>query len=423
VTTRAHAGLGRSIAVSLVGAAASRGIGAVGGVLAARALGPDGRGQLGLLVVIGTAVATAATGGAQFWIARSAGQSGVASVTRVLARHAAMAAAMVLCVGVVAAPAVRAFTHAGGRAVVAAGALAIVAAANLLAIAVPHGCGAVGVVGAASVVSSAVYLVVAGVALATRTATPAGLVWGAIAGQVTSVGVCVAFVRARGEEGTRLAADAASIGGVLAFGGPAGASELVLFAMRRLDLVVLAAFLPLRDVGLYAVATALADILSVVSDAVALVVLPATAQQPEQSATRRLLGPTLAVMAVAGGGVGAVSGSVIGFLFGTDFADAAVAVPLLMVGALAGGAWQIVNAELVALGRSAPRLWSATAGLLVMIAVDLMAIPTRGILGAALGTACGYVVAAILAAGALIGRRRSTSTKGKRSTWARSRRS
>jgi Na+-driven multidrug efflux pump len=59
----------------------------------------------------------------------------------------------------------------------------------------------------------------------------------------------------------------------------------------------------------------------------------------------------------------------------------------------------------VALGRSAPRLWSATAGLLVMIVVDLMAIPTRGILGAALGTAGGYVVAAILAAGALVDRR------------------
>jgi O-antigen/teichoic acid export membrane protein len=407
VTTRAHAGLGRSIAVSLVGAAASRGIGAVGGVLAARALGPDGRGQLGLLVVIGTAMATAATGGAQFWIARSAGICGVASVTRALGRHALIAAALVTCVGLAAGPAIRDFAQADPRAVAATIAFAVAAAWNLLAIAVPHGRGAVGVVGAASVASSTVYLAVAVVALATRAASPGALVCGAVAGQLTSPAVCLAFVRARRTDGARLAGDSASLGRVLRLGAPAGASELVLFAMRRLDLVVLAVFVPLRDVGLYAAAIALADMLSVVSDAVALVVLPATAREPERSATQRLLAPTLAVMAVAGGAVGAVSRPLMSFLFGADFADAAIAVPLLMVGAFAGGAWQIVNAELVALGRSAPRLWSATAGLLVMIAVDLVSIPTRGILGAALGTACGYVVAATLAGGALIGRRRA----------------
>ena len=57
--------------------------------------------------------------------------------------------------------------------------------------------------------------------------------------------------------------------GALAFGWAGGAGELVLLAMLRVDILIVAAFLPLRDVGLYAVATALAEVLWIVPDGAA----------------------------------------------------------------------------------------------------------------------------------------------------------
>ena len=85
---------------------------------------------------------------------------------------------------------------------------------------------------------------------------------------------------------------------------------------------------------------------------------------------------------------------VIPFLFGSEFAGATVAVPFLVAAAVAGGAWKILAAEAVARGRSRPRLASALAGLGAMVVIDLAAIPALGLVGAALGSASGYAVAA-----------------------------
>ena len=69
---------------------------------------------------------------------------------------------------------------------------------------------------------------------------------------------------------------------------------------------------------------------------------------------------------------------------------------MLAVASLAGGVWKIVGSEVVALGHTHPRLWSAIAGLVAMVAVDLVAVPSLGIAGAVLGSACGYVIAAVV---------------------------
>ncbi len=69
---------------------------------------------------------------------------------------------------------------------------------------------------------------------------------------------------------------------------------------------------------------------------------------------------------------------------------------MLAVASLAGGVWKIVGSEVVALGHTRPRLWSAMAGLVVMVAVDVVAVPGLGIAGAALGSAVAYVIAAVV---------------------------
>jgi O-antigen/teichoic acid export membrane protein len=217
---------------------------------------------------------------------------------------------------------------------------------------------------------------------------------GAVVGNVVSIAVVMAWA-ARAPDGrhaTRRGRD--EYLEAVRFGLPAGAGELVLLAMLRVDVLIVAAFLPLRDVGLYAVATALAEVLWILPDGVAQVVLPTTARDPSSARTTQLL--RLALLVTAGMAVVlvVVARPVIDIAFGTVYGDAASAVPLLALASIAGGAWKIVASEIVARGHTRPRLWSALTGLCAMVAVDLVAVPTLGIAGAALGSLCGYAVAA-----------------------------
>src|SRR5439155_517134 len=83
----------------------------------------------------------------------------------------------------------------------------------------------------------------------------------AAAGGVRSIMVALAWAR-RAPAGAGVASRGwASYRRALAFGVPGGAGELTLLAMLRVDVLIVAAFLPLRDVGLYAVATALSEVL------------------------------------------------------------------------------------------------------------------------------------------------------------------
>ncbi len=184
--------------------------------------------------------------------------------------------------------------------------------------------------------------------------------------------------------------------GALAFSIPAGAGELVLLAMLRIDVVLVAAFLPVADAGLYAVAIALSEFLWVIPDGIALVVLPTSAADPAPKRSRRLIALTFGVTIGCGLVLSVVARPLITTLFGASFAGAATAVPLLAVAAVAGGVWKVLGADVVAAGRTSPRLWSAAAGLVCMVAVDVVAIPPLGIRGAALGAALGYTVAALV---------------------------
>jgi O-antigen/teichoic acid export membrane protein len=250
-----------------------------------------------------------------------------------------------------------------------------------------------GVVGIATTLGAVTYACITLVLLVTDTDSVTLVVLGAVAGQLVVAGVALgctrrALVRPLSPLAPRAYRSA------LAFSLPAGAGELVLLAMLRVDIVLVAAFLPVADAGLYAVAVALSEILWVVPDGVALVALPTSASDPEARRSRHLVALTVAVTVTGGVALSLAATPLIDVLFGSAFEDAASAVPLLAVAAVAGGVWKVVGAEIVAAGRTSPRFWSASAGLGAMVLVDVVAIPSLGIQGAALGAATGYAVAA-----------------------------
>ena len=391
-------GLRRALALSSSGTAGARVTGAIGGVLAARLLGPAGRGQLAVLVFVALAGSTAAAAGVQFWVAREvARDGGVHVATRVVRSHLVVVVVAVPVLGALLAPAVGALSGASALAVVATIAFATTGAAHLVLLALPNGLRAMGVVAAATIAAGCTYMVgTAGLLAVDVPSVTLVLLAGAV-GNLVACCISAGWAR-RAPGGAGARPDHTRYRHALAFGWAGGAGELVLLAMLRIDVVIVAAFLPLRDVGLYAVATALAEVLWIVPDGIALVVLPTSARRPDRGATVRLLRGSTLITALGGLALVVVARPAIDLVFGPAFSGATTALPLLAVASLAGGIWKIVGADVVARGTTTPRLTSAGAGLVVMVLVDLAAIPALGIAGAALGSACGYAVAAFLVA-------------------------
>lgn len=389
------------VARSMLGTVAFRLSGALGGVLAARLLEPSGRGRYGLLVVVATALGTAALAGLPFWVARQAGGRRAGEVAPVIGRH--LRATSAVLGGLLAAALLAGRVVALGSAaeLAAAALLAFAVAWSTLELAVPNGLLRMGAVALITTANGMTFLLWMAVGLAAGARSPAFAVLGAAVANLTMVPLARRHRRA-------LPADAPGRGPVRAahrravrFGLPLGAGELVTLASFRLDLVLVAAFVAPREVGLYAVAVALSELLLVVPDAVALVLLPHACRHSGRTGTARLVAAASAATAVAGAGLLWVAGPVVTTVFGAAYSEAAEVLPALLVGTVARGAWKMIGAGAVARGDRRSRPASALVGLVAMVAADLFLVPAYGIAGAAAGSAIGSVIAtAHLARGA-----------------------
>jgi len=398
-------GLKAALALSSGGTIGARFLGALGGLLAARLLGPAGRGELALVVFVATAASTAVSAGIQFWAARETARTGGVSLASWIVRvH--LVVLTVVCGGVGLLLTAGAAISGWSAVLVWLGVgIAVSNTFQAVLIALPTGVRAMGVFAAVVMVAGIVYAGTNAVLLAVGNVSLPLVLAGMIAGNLLSLVVILVWLRHAPRGTGPVEHGRTAYGRALRFGLPAGLGELLLFAMLRIDVVVVALFLPLRDVGYYAVATSLAEMLWVIPDSVAIVVLPTTSSAPEESRTTRLLDLSVIVTLLAGAILSIVSGPLTRGLFGVSFASAAHAVPVLALASVAGAVWKIVGAEVVALGHTRPRLTSAVAGLVTMVVVDLFAVPAFGIVGAALGSAVAYAVA-----GAVVTRCWSTAT-------------
>ena len=391
--------LGRALAWSTVGSAASRLVGAVGGVLAARALTPTGRGDLAVLVVLGAMGSIIGAAGVQFWITREVARTQSLGLAAAVAwRHSLAVGAAFLVLGAVVAPFVI------GR-VVSANAYAaltvdaITGAIALAVLAIPNGARAMGIFAAAMTAGAAAYAVLVGLLFIVG-GDVAAVLWCAVLGNVVSVIVVLFALRPHRDVRTvsrALAAQGWRHG--VRFGFAGGLGELVLFGMLRVDFLILAAFRPAAEVGAYAIATSLTEMLWIVADASAHVALPAAADGTDRSAAERL--PAVFRITTAVGIVGAIvltltARPVIELGFGTAYTGGTTAVPFLAIAAVVGGGWKILAAEVISGRGTRARLTTAGVGIAAMVAVDLLLVPTWGMRGAGIGAAVGYLAASAL---------------------------
>jgi O-antigen/teichoic acid export membrane protein len=173
---------------------------------------------------------------------------------------------------------------------------------------------------------------------------------------------------------------------------PAMAGELADLAITRLDLFVVALLLTPADVGRYAVAMSLAELLWIVPNGATQVLMPQVAKDTRGNATAPLV-LVAALVTLLGALVLTLAGpTIVQGLFGSAFAPAVKALPWLTFGVVALGAAKILMADLAGRGNTAIRPRTAMVAAPLMIAADFALIPEWGIGGAGVASLLAYVV-------------------------------
>jgi O-antigen/teichoic acid export membrane protein len=164
----------------------------------------------------------------------------------------------------------------------------------------------------------------------------------------------------------------------------------------RLDQVLITPLSGVAELGLYAVAVNVADVILIANSAVRDV----TFSSESTKATPRRLYKSARVSLLASLLIGAATALTVPawlpVIFGADFADAVPVTELLILAAVVGVPGSIAGAGLSARGRPGLRSASLLIACLVNIAAVLLLVPSLGAMGAALATLVGNFLAANL---------------------------
>lgn len=243
----------------------------------------------------------------------------------------------------------------------------------------------------ASLVGAGSLLVYYGIFLLWLRMGVVGAVVSFILGTVTTL--AVGYFLSRNLWGFSLSFDRALIGRMLVFGLKGHVANILQFMNWRLDAFILAWFLGTAGVGYYAVAVALSEILWLLPDAFATVLLPKTASTNDRdgNAYSSALSRHTVFLSLLGGGFLAIIGKpIISLAYGEVFLPSLIPLLILLPGSVAFGVVRVLNNFFI--GRGFPLLSSYAAGLslLLSIGLDLVLIPTYGIVGAAVAATVAY---------------------------------
>ena len=174
--------------------------------------------------------------------------------------------------------------------------------------------------------------------------------------------------------------------------------NLLQWANYRFDVFVVSFFLGTREVGLYAVAYSVVELLWYLPQALASVLLPTTAWSSSDNATlrtQRICRLSLASAAFGALVVGTASPWLLHRLLGQDFDRAAVFIYLLLPGALVFVAAKILAADLCGRGLPEFATYAAGFGFVLTCASNLLFVPTYGVAAAAVISSVIYTAEAL----------------------------
>jgi O-antigen/teichoic acid export membrane protein len=175
----------------------------------------------------------------------------------------------------------------------------------------------------------------------------------------------------------------------LRFGVKATASTLANQGNQRLDQLLIAGFVSTRDLGLYVVAVTLSTVGLIVVTAINYIVLPAVARGSRHS-IKPVLRLTLAGITATSVGVAAAAPFVVPFLFGEAFRESVPLVQVLALGTVFLAGVNVLTSGLVADNRPGEAAWAEGLALIVTVVTLTLLLPRVGTMGAAIASVLAY---------------------------------
>ena len=189
---------------------------------------------------------------------------------------------------------------------------------------------------------------------------------------------------------------------VAAYGARAQLGNLLWLVNLRLDFLVLASIAGPAALGIYAVATKVAELMRLPATAMNYVLYPRFASQAPAEAARglRRLLPRAGGLTLALAPAVALAGAVgIPVLYGHAFGPAVLPMLILLVGLTVEGLAAVCSAYLWGAGRPGANSWGMGLGVVATVGLDLALVPHYGAVGAAVASSAAYFLTAMLLTG------------------------
>ncbi|HVO27021.1 MAG TPA: oligosaccharide flippase family protein [Candidatus Margulisiibacteriota bacterium] len=181
---------------------------------------------------------------------------------------------------------------------------------------------------------------------------------------------------------------------MLRYGFPSMLSGVPQVLNLRLDQMLMAALLPAETLGLYVVAVTWSGGVGLIPNALGTVLFPKTASQEEPRERRVVFAQGIRLAVLSAGVVAIVVAGVtpvaLPLLFGEKFAASVPAALVLVVAAAIAAVNLVLEEGLRGLGQPALTLWAETGGLVVTGISLLFLLKPLGIMGAAIASVLGY---------------------------------
>lgn len=186
------------------------------------------------------------------------------------------------------------------------------------------------------------------------------------------------------------------------FAAPSYLANVTQFLNYRLDLFLVGLFLGPSAVGLYALATSLAQLVWLLSNSLATALLPRVASGAG-SGSESVLAEGAAVSRIAlllsllgAVALGFAAPVLVPVVYGPSFSSSVPALVLLLPGIVVFASVNVIASVFAGLGRPDYNLAIGVCGLALTVPLDLLLIPAVGIAGAAIATSASYVAGSVM---------------------------
>lgn len=181
-------------------------------------------------------------------------------------------------------------------------------------------------------------------------------------------------------------------------GGRGAVSATLIYLLFRSDVFLVERFLGAEQLGVYAIAVVIAEMMQRGPNIAGAVLLPKVLRGGDDDhGTSLVVGRWVLGFSLLGAlGVILIGGIFIDMAFGLDYSAAHTPLLWMLPGLVAAGFASVLNTKLAGLGYPAVTLWAPAVALVTNIGLNLIWIPRYGLIGAAQSTSVAYVLWAVL---------------------------